>query len=119
MCSPARFPLFKLSRNESCQSVRKGDVESSNGCDSGLLLELEVERWNSKYDLECRGCCCSVCTCKNKQEWSLDGVKFPFDSNWWVKAPDYSSISKHPSYYSLLQHSSEFKGKSPVFPGNL
>ncbi|GBL91315.1 hypothetical protein AVEN_203469-1 [Araneus ventricosus] len=76
MCSPARFPFFNLSRNESCQSVRKGDVESSNGCDSGLLLELEVERWNSKYDLECRGCCGSVCSCKSKQEWSLDGAYF-------------------------------------------
>ncbi|GBO41770.1 hypothetical protein AVEN_101735-1 [Araneus ventricosus] len=123
MCSPALLPFFNLSRNESCQSVRKGDVESSNGCDSGLLLELEVERWNSKCDLECRDCCGSVFSCKSKQEWSLDRVKLPFDSNWWVKAADCSSISKHPFYYSLVQflesRSSEFKGKSPVFPGKL
>ncbi|GBM98495.1 hypothetical protein AVEN_246732-1 [Araneus ventricosus] len=87
----SRFPFLNLSWNESCQSVRKGDVEFSNGCDSDLLLELDVERWNSKYDLECRCCCCSVCSCKSKQEWSLDGVKFPFDSTWWGKAPDCSS----------------------------
>nr|GBN07230.1 hypothetical protein AVEN_96750-1 [Araneus ventricosus] len=47
----SRYPFFNLSRNDSCQSVRRRDVESSNGCDSGLLLELEVERWNSKNDL--------------------------------------------------------------------
>ncbi|GBM52815.1 hypothetical protein AVEN_21245-1 [Araneus ventricosus] len=84
MCSPARFPFFNLSRNASCESVLKRDVQSSNDCYSGLMLELEVERRNSKYDLECRGCCDSVCSCESKQEWSLDGVKLPFDSNWCV-----------------------------------
>ncbi|GBO06782.1 hypothetical protein AVEN_123717-1 [Araneus ventricosus] len=54
---PSPFPFFKLSRNESCQSARKGDVQSSNSCESSLPLELEVERRNSKYDLESRGCC--------------------------------------------------------------
>ncbi|GBN55440.1 hypothetical protein AVEN_158275-1 [Araneus ventricosus] len=54
-------PFQNLSSHESCQSVRKGDVvQSSNGCDSGLLLE--VENRNSKYDLERRGCCGSVCS---------------------------------------------------------
>ncbi|GBN14589.1 hypothetical protein AVEN_25802-1 [Araneus ventricosus] len=54
------FPLFNLSRLESCQRVQKGDVQSANGCDSDLLLQLEVERRNSKYDLERQGCCGSV-----------------------------------------------------------
>ncbi|GBN57175.1 hypothetical protein AVEN_158015-1 [Araneus ventricosus] len=116
---PARFHFFNLSRNESCQSVRKGDVQSSNGCDSGLLLDLEVGRRNSKYDLEHRGCCGSVYSCKSKQEWSLDAVKLPFDSNWWSRHQNCISISKHPFYYSHVQYSSDFKGKSPVFPGNL
>ncbi|GBN06380.1 hypothetical protein AVEN_38033-1 [Araneus ventricosus] len=84
MCSPARFPSFSLSRNKSCQSVRKGGVQSSNACDSGFLLELEVDRRNYKYDLERRGCCGTVCSCKGKREWYLDGVRLPFDSNWWV-----------------------------------
>ncbi|GBN45373.1 hypothetical protein AVEN_112288-1 [Araneus ventricosus] len=40
--SQGRFLFYKLSRYESCQSVRKGDVvRSSNGCDSSLLLEVE------------------------------------------------------------------------------
>ncbi|GBN18385.1 hypothetical protein AVEN_67314-1 [Araneus ventricosus] len=71
--------FFYLSRNESCQSVRKGNVKSLNGCDSGLKLELEEEKRNSKYDLERRG---SVCFCKSKQELSLDDVELPFDS--WI-----------------------------------
>ncbi|GBN33648.1 hypothetical protein AVEN_54197-1 [Araneus ventricosus] len=65
MCNPSRFPFLNLSRYESCQSVRKRDVQSSNGSDSGLLLELEIERRNSKYDLERRGCCGSVFSCKS------------------------------------------------------
>ncbi|GBM64685.1 hypothetical protein AVEN_4263-1 [Araneus ventricosus] len=62
MCSLARFPFFNLSKHESCERVWKGDFQSENGCDSGLMLELEVERRNFKYDLERRGCCGSVCS---------------------------------------------------------
>ncbi|GBL78835.1 hypothetical protein AVEN_48829-1 [Araneus ventricosus] len=43
---PNPFPFFDLSRNESYQRVRKGDVQSSIGCDSDLPLKLEVERRN-------------------------------------------------------------------------
>ncbi|GBN63708.1 hypothetical protein AVEN_125527-1 [Araneus ventricosus] len=112
------FP-FSTSPGMRVFKVSGREMLSFRMADSGLLLELKVERWNSKYDLECRGCCGSVCSCKSKQQWSLDGVKFPFDSDWWLKAPDCSSKSKYPFYYSLVQHSSEFKRKSPVFPGNL
>ncbi|GBM46049.1 hypothetical protein AVEN_164060-1 [Araneus ventricosus] len=48
---PSPFSRFQLLQERELSMCPEGSVQSSNGCDSGLLLELELKRRNSKYDL--------------------------------------------------------------------